>query len=122
MKALIVDDSRAIRAIIRRILRDLGFETLEAGNGREALDKLATADVQLAVVDWNMPVMDGYALVRALRDDSTHDPMRILMVTTETGAEWIAAALAAGASEYLMKPFTRDAVMEKLALLGLVEV
>lgn len=123
MRALIVDDSRTIRVIIGRILRELGFETLEAGNGREALDVLRSAeDVELALVDWNMPVMDGYELVCALRSDKTRDAMRIVMVTTETDVSRMTSALQAGASEYLMKPFTREAVMDKLALLGLVEV
>ncbi|HVH43287.1 MAG TPA: response regulator [Labilithrix sp.] len=122
MRALIVDDSRSIRVIIGRFLRELGFETLEAANGREALDVLSAAEkVDLALVDWNMPVMDGYQLVCELRRNPSRDDMRILMVTTETEIDRVSTALEAGASEYLMKPFTKDAIAGKLAILGLVE-
>jgi len=122
VRALIVDDSRSIRVIIGRFLRELGFETLEAANGREALDVLSAAEkVDLALVDWNMPVMDGYQLVCELRRNPSRDDMRILMVTTETEIDRVSTALEAGASEYLMKPFTKDAIAGKLAILGLVE-
>ncbi len=121
MRAIIVDDSKVIRTVIGRILRDLGFETVEAGNGREALAQLeATPQVELALVDWNMPVMNGYELVCELRRNPTHNNMRILMVTTETDITNVEQALSAGASEYLMKPFTKEAIADKLAVLGLV--
>lgn len=120
MKALIVDDSRTIRLTLGRMLREMGYETREAGNGRDALDALqASRDFDLLLVDWNMPVMDGYELLCALKEDGTFRDLRILMVTTETELTAVARALEAGASEYLMKPFSRVAVEEKLALLGL---
>jgi len=118
MKALIIDDSRAVRAFIRPILVELGFETIEAGNGREALDRLRESpDAGLALVDWNMPVMDGLEFIRAVRADSAHDALRIVMVTTETESEQMNRAMAAGANEYVMKPFTRDVLIAKLSLM-----
>jgi len=122
MRALVVDDSRAIRAMIARMLRELGYAVTQAGDGREALDVLAGSDApELALLDWNMPVMDGYALLRELRADPRFRATRIMMVTTETEIENMQSALAAGADEYLMKPFTWDALREKLALLGLAD-
>jgi two-component system chemotaxis response regulator CheY len=120
MRALVVDDSRAIRTILGRMLRELGFEVFEAGGGRAALEVLAAhGAVEVALVDWNMPEMDGIQLVRALRADPRLASMRIMMVTTETEIEKVILALDSGANEYLMKPFTTEAVAEKLALLGL---
>jgi len=121
MKALVVDDSRAIRTILGRMLRDLGFEVFEAGGGSAALEVLAIQGaLDVALVDWNMPEMDGIQLIRILRADLRLASMRIMMVTTETEIESVVRALDAGANEYLMKPFTTEAVAEKLALLGLV--
>jgi two-component system chemotaxis response regulator CheY len=120
MKALVVDDSRAMRAILRKILRNVCSEVKEAEHGRSALDVLAgDGAIQLALVDWNMPVMDGLELVKAIRADKRLDSMRIMMVTTETELSQVARALEAGANEYLMKPFDEAAVVEKLTLLGL---
>lgn len=120
MKALVVDDSRAMRAILRKVLSRIGWEVMEAEHGRAALEVLAKdASFQLALVDWNMPEMDGLELVKNLRLDTRHDDMRVMMVTTETELEQVMRALDAGASEYLMKPFTEAAVVEKLAILGL---
>lgn len=122
MKALIVDDSRAIRSIIRRTLEDNGFEVVEAGHGQEALDKLdEQPDIGVLLVDWNMPVMNGLDLVRSLRRDEEHPErsrLPILMVTTETEVRQMVRALAAGANEYLMKPFSSEALVDKLELLG----
>ena len=120
VKAIIVDDSKAMRLIIKRIVTELGFTTIEAGNGKEALDVLAgTGDVDLALVDWNMPVMNGYEFVCSVRQQAARSGMRILMVTTETDVSNVARALEAGASEYLMKPFTKDGIADKLAMIGL---
>lgn len=120
MHALVVDDSRAIRSVIARMLREMGYSVMEAGNGREALDVLAGAQPpSIALLDWNMPVMDGFALLCELRGDARFAGTRIMMVTTETEIERMQSALAAGADEYLMKPFTPDALREKLGLLGL---
>jgi len=120
MKAIIVDDSRATRMIIRRAIAAEGFEILEAGDGRQALDVLEqSGPVDLALIDWNMPVMTGYELIRELRSRREMDGMAIMMVTTETEASQVRAAHDAGANEYVMKPFTEDVLREKLLLLGL---
>lgn len=118
-KALIIDDSRTTRAIIRKIVRDMGFETLEAGNGREALETLEqNSDVTIALVDWNMPVMTGIEFVLETRKRSEFQHVHLVMVTTETEIPQMIRALEAGANEYVMKPFTKDILVEKLQLLG----
>lgn len=120
MKAIIVDDSRATRTLLRRALVREGFEVIEADNGRSALDELErTGPVDLALVDWNMPVMTGYELIQEVRARPTLDGMAIMMVTTETESAQVAKALDAGANEYVMKPFTDDVLREKLLMLGL---
>lgn len=106
--------------IVGRILREIGFEVMEAGNGQEALTKLdEVGSVDLAMVDWNMPEMTGIEFVRAVRAESAYDEMKMMMVTTESEVEQVAAALEAGANEYAMKPFTKEVIQEKLALLGI---
>ena len=121
MHALVVDDSRAMRMILTKILKEIGFETSEAGHGREALDRIKALSVppELILVDWNMPEMNGIELVHALRADSVYDESRIMMVTTETELANVAQALQAGANEYMMKPFTKDSVVDKLKILGM---
>lgn len=120
MRALVIDDSRAMRRIIRGMLTEMGFEVTEAENGADALEKLEQlGPVELALVDWNMPVMNGFEFVKWVRGRSEHDNMRLMMVTTETGAEEMTMALEAGADEYVMKPFTRDAIGIKIRMLGL---
>lgn len=119
MKALVVDDSRAMRLLIGRILREAGFEVAEAGHGREAIDRLtSSSDTDLVLVDWNMPEMDGIEFVRTVRANRAFDGLRVMMVTTECDMEKVIDALHAGADDYVMKPFTRDVLMEKLSLLG----
>jgi two-component system chemotaxis response regulator CheY len=120
-KAMVVDDSRTIRTIIRRILIELGYEVCEAGNGLEALKLLETekATVKLVLVDWNMPEMNGFDLLKRLRRNPEFDSLKVLMVTTETEISQMASALAAGANEYVMKPFTKDILLEKLELVGM---
>jgi two-component system chemotaxis response regulator CheY len=122
MHVMVIDDSRAMRLILRRITGQLGFEVTEAGNGREALDLLAAAEnpPELALVDWNMPEMNGLEFVLAVRADPRYRAMTLMMVTTEGEQTQIVRALAAGAHEYVIKPFTPDAIVDKLALLGLV--
>lgn len=118
MRALLIDDSRTVRAVVGKILRDEGLEVVEAANGREGLDRLRDSpDVGLVLVDWNMPVMNGLEFIAAVRADPAHDPVRIMMVTTETEQGQVVRALAAGANEYLMKPFTREVLVAKLSLL-----
>jgi two-component system, chemotaxis family, chemotaxis protein CheY len=119
---MVIDDSRAMRLILRRIVTQLGFEVHEAGNGREALDLLETLDPkpQVALIDWNMPEMNGLEFVSAVRSQERYRQMTLMMVTTESEHGQIVRALAAGAHEYVIKPFTPEAIAEKLALLGLV--
>ena len=120
MLALVVDDSRAMRQILRRIMESHGYEVLEAGDGQEALDHLAAgARPEIALVDWNMPVMDGLAFVSACRAHKEYRSITLMMVTTESEQAQIVRALAAGAHEYVIKPFTAEAIADKLALLGL---
>lgn len=120
MKALVIDDSAAVRTILKRILTDCGFEVVEASQGREALERLREkGKMEIALVDWNMPEMNGFDFIRAVRADHTHDSMRLMMVTTETEIAQVAKALEAGANEYVMKPFTKDMIMEKLTLMGI---
>ena len=123
MQAIVVDDSRAMRLLMGRLLKDIGFEVDEAGDGCQALvrlrERLAGNPLQLALVDWNMPEMSGIELVEAVRADPAFAALRIVMVTTETELSQVSRAIEAGADEYLMKPFTRDDVLGKLELLGL---
>jgi len=120
VRALVVDDSRAIRSIIGKSVKELGFEVIEAGHGGEALERLRTHGVMdLALVDWNMPEMNGFEFVVAARANPAWKDMIILMVTTETEMSQMQLALEAGANEYVMKPFTRDVLREKLQLVGL---
>ena len=120
-KALVVDDSRTIRIIIRRILLELGYEVCEAANGIEALKMLETEKtaVKLVLADWNMPEMNGMELLKSLRQNPEFDSLKVIMVTTETEMDQMASALEAGANEYVMKPFTKDILVEKLELVGM---
>jgi two-component system chemotaxis response regulator CheY len=121
VRALVIDDSRAMRRIVGSILEDLGYETREAGDGRQALDVLEEGYLpDLACVDWNMPVMDGLQFVSAVRSNPGYRSVTLMMVTTESETSQIVRALAAGAHEYMIKPFTADAIRDKLALLGLL--
>ena len=121
MRALVIDDSRTARIIIRSILTELGLEVIEVANGREGLDRLrATDDVRLVLVDWNMPEMNGLEFVQAVRAERAYDAVRIMMVTTETEQEQVIRALEAGANEYLMKPFSKDVLVAKLSLLDVL--
>lgn len=121
MRALVIDDSRAMRTVLARILVDLGFEITEAGDGRSALDSVERDGMpDLAVVDWNMPVMDGLEFLTELRSREGGRAVTVMMVTTENERTQVVRALAAGAHEYVFKPFTPDAIAAKLELLGLV--
>jgi two-component system chemotaxis response regulator CheY len=122
MVALVIDDSRAMRMILSRITTQLGFEVWEAGNGREALDLLQNSEIvpKVALIDWNMPEMNGLEFVTAVRAEPMYRTMSLMMVTTEGEQSNIVRALAAGAHEYVIKPFTPDAIEEKLALLGVL--
>ena len=118
MRALVIDDSKPIRSILGKFLGELGFDITEAVNGKDALEKLdCLGSPDLALVDWNMPEMNGLEFVRSVRANSRFDHVPLMMVTTETDMERVAAALEAGANEYVMKPFTADALREKIDLM-----
>jgi two-component system chemotaxis response regulator CheY len=122
MRALIVDDSRPIRRIAGDVLRELGFEVAEAYHGKDALAKLESSEApDVVLVDWNMPEMDGLELVRTLRSDPRFSGLVLMMVTTETEPEQMLRALSAGADEYLMKPFQKEGLVDKLRLVGVVK-
>jgi len=119
MHALIIDDSRVLRRILRDMLQQLGFDVSEAVNGREGLERLhrgPTPDVVL--VDWNMPEMNGLEFVKAVRTEGRYEKLPLMMVTSETEMEQMAVALSAGANEYVMKPFGKEVIADKLQLLG----
>jgi two-component system chemotaxis response regulator CheY len=122
MHALIVDDSKIMRTILKVHLTKWGFEVTEAVNGRDALDQLkGMAQADLVLVDWNMPEMDGISFVRAVRAEPGYGALPMMMVTTNAELAHVSKALEAGANEYIMKPFTGDMMREKLELLGLLQ-
>lgn len=120
-KALVVDDSRAVRTILVRALVQIGFEVQEAANGKEALDAIeaGSSGVKLVLADWNMPEMNGLDLLKRLRQNPALSSLAVVMVTTETDLDRIAEALDAGANEYVMKPFTQEVLTEKLQMAGI---
>ena len=123
MQALVVDDSETMRLILKEHLKKMGFEVTEAANGRHALEvlkEMTTAD--LVLVDWNMPEMDGVSFVRAVRAQPSYASLPLLMVTTNAELSQVSVALEAGANEYIMKPFTKDILQNKLELLGFLQV
>jgi two-component system chemotaxis response regulator CheY len=112
-KALVVDDSRAVRMILARTLKELGYEVREASNGREALEVIEAekSAVKLVLADWNMPEINGLELLKRLRQDPELSSLVVVMVTTETELDQMTAALEAGANEYVMKPFTNESAI-----------
>jgi len=116
--ALVVDDSRTMRSILARLLAGLGWASQGAGNGREALDLLeAGCRPDLVLVDWNMPLMNGLDFVSAVRANPDYAAIPLIMVSTESELEQIVHALEAGADEYIVKPFTPDALAHKIDVL-----
>jgi len=117
---LIVDDSRIIRKVARRIVEGLGFEVDEAADGAEALSYCASVMPDIVLLDWNMPVMDGLTFLRRLRAQTGGTTPKVLFCTIETAPDRIAEALAAGADDYVMKPFDGEILQSKLAEVGAV--
>lgn len=117
---LIVDDSRIIRKVARRIVEGLGFEVDEAGDGVEALSYCASVMPDVILLDWNMPVMDGLTFLRRLRSQTGGDKPKVLFCTIENTPERIAEALSAGADDYVMKPFDGEILQSKLSEVGAV--
>ncbi len=118
---LIVDDSSVIRKVARRILEEMHFEISEAENGQEALDYCKSKMPDAVLLDWNMPVMDGFDFLIALRGEQGGSNPKVIFCTTENDAEHITRAIDAGANEYIMKPFDRDIVEAKFQEVGLIE-
>ena len=120
MKALVVDDSRVMRILLSKMLLEVGFaDVAQAQHGGEGLTHLtANPDVDLALVDWNMPEMSGIEMVEAVRKDASLNKTKLMMVTTESELVQVERALTLGANEYVMKPFTKDVITDKLRLLG----
>ena len=122
MRALVIDDSRVMRTLLTRDLKKVGYEVLQAEDGQKALDLLETVGEDLpdlCTIDWNMPVMDGLTFVQKVRQRPEWRGITLMMVTTESEHNQLVRALAAGAHEYLMKPFPPEAFIEKLDILGL---
>ena len=121
MRALVIDDSRAMRSILAGILGEIDCEVVEAADAEAAYALLKDdANFDVALVDWNLPAMSGVELVRSLRSLTHLAGIRLVMVTTETEPERVREALEAGADEYIMKPFDKEMLLEKLTLLELV--
>ena len=121
-KALVIDDSKAMRMILGRILAKLGYDVMAAGNGREALDLLEADRMppSLVLVDWNMPEMNGLDFVKNFRAIPRFRAVPLMMVTTETEVDQMIKALEAGANEYVMKPFTDEILSDKLRMIGVL--
>ncbi len=120
IQVLVIDDSRTMRLILGRMLGDVGLDVIEAANGRDALAHLdAGLSPSVMLVDWNMPEMTGIEFVEAVRRPPYESTAKVVMVTTETEVPQVRRALESGADEYVMKPFTSDAIIEKLQLLGI---
>ena len=117
---LIVDDSRVIRMVARRILEDLDFEIQEAVDGKSALDQCHDGMPDVVLLDWNMPVMNGIDFLRALRQTLGGDKPVVVFCTTETDMDHIREAISAGANEYIMKPFDSDIIQAKFAQAGII--
>ena len=119
---LVVDDSSVIRKVARRILEGLDFQVIEAEDGVDALVVCKKAMPEAVLLDWNMPVMDGYEFLGHLRRLPGGDAPKVVFCTTENGMDHISRALDAGANEYIMKPFDKDIVADKFKEVGLVEL
>ncbi len=117
---LIVDDSKVIRMVARKIMEELEFETGEAADGQQAVDACKAKMPDAILLDWNMPVMDGIEFLRQLRELPGGDKPVVVFCTTENDVEHIQQAIAAGADEYIMKPFDSEIIQAKFAQVGLL--
>ena len=117
---LVVDDSRVVRKVARKILEELKFTCEEAEDGREAMEACIRGMPDAILLDWNMPVMSGIEFLKELRQMNGGNAPKVVMCTTETGVESIKEALGAGANEYIMKPFDSDIIQSKFSLVGLL--
>ena len=119
---LIVDDSRVVRKVASRIVRDLGFTVTEAAEGAEALRMCRESMPDAVILDWNMPVMNGLEFLKSLRATPGGSEPKVIFCTTMNDLDHISQALSLGADEYIMKPFDADILNEKLEAVGLIEV
>ncbi len=117
---LVVDDSRVVRKVARRILEANGFTVAEAGDGQQALDACRASLPGFVLLDWNMPVMDGITFLRVLRGEFGPANPPVVFCTTENDMAHIEMAIASGAQEYIMKPFDEEILMGKLGQAGLL--
>jgi len=117
---LVVDDSRVIRKVARRVLEDIGFDIAEASDGMEALAWCRAAMPDAVLLDWNMPVMNGLEFLRLLRKERGGETPKVIFCTVENSVDRIREALDAGADEYIMKPFDGDIIQAKFAEAGLL--
>ncbi len=118
MRAMVVDDSKAMRTILKRLLGECGYaEIVEAGNGREGLDAMSAGTPDLALVDCDLPEMSGNEFVAAVRANRAWNDVTLMMITTETATDQVQVDVAAGADAYVMKPFTKAALFEKLDII-----
>lgn len=118
---MIVDDSKIVRKVSRRIMEALEYQVVEAENGQEALKVFSENDPLLILLDWHMPVMDGLEFIKALRTNTAGgDKPTVIFCTTETDISHIQNAILAGANEYVMKPFDEEILKGKLSQLGLL--
>lgn len=119
-RCLIVDDSRVVRKVASRIVRDLEFEVVEAGDGAEALQHCRETMPDAVLLDWNMPVMNGLDFLRALRREDEGDKPVVLFCSTENDSDHIGEAIRTGANEFIMKPFDASIIESKFSEVGLV--
>jgi two-component system chemotaxis response regulator CheY len=117
---LVVDDSSVVRKIARRILEGLDFQIIEAEDGEKAIEACECGMPDAVLLDWNMPVMDGFAFLGHLRRMPGGDTPMVVFCTTENGIDHISRAIQAGANEYIMKPFYKDIIADKFQQVGLV--
>lgn len=116
MRIMVVDDSRQIRRHVSRTLLESGHDCVEAEHGQACLDLLQNESVDIILLDWNMPVMDGLETLKLLKAESKWSQIKVIMMTTENKDEKIQLALDCGANEYIMKPLTKEVLLEKLLL------
>lgn len=119
-KCLIVDDSKIVRKVVRRILDPHGFDMAEAEDGQDALNQVKAQAFDFIILDWNMPVMDGVTFLKEMRADSSISQPKVIFCTTENDFSKIETALSAGADEYVMKPFDEEIIIGKLTQLGIM--
>lgn len=125
MKMLIIDDSKAMRSFLEHIAGELAFQTELAEDGLDGLSRIIQNDPRepfhIALVDWDMPNMNGLELIQTVRRNKEFDSLKLMMVTGQNSMERVVTALAAGANDFLMKPVSKQSLMEKLQILGVIE-